>query len=99
MKYQVVLQFSTIHMNLDKLVELETLLEEKLKSNDVDGHDIGQEEMNIFILTNDPKKCFKTALSLIGVDVQVNLKAAYRKLDEDDYIVLFPKGLKKFDVL
>ena len=97
--YQVVLQFSPKQMGFDSLVEIEGFLKGKLIGDYVDGNDIGKDEMNIFILTNEPEKCFNNILPLIKPDIISKLKAAYRKLDGDDFVILYPKDLKAFDVL
>ena len=57
MKYQLVLQFyaSSIE-DFDQLIEIEEMLESTLGNlHEVDGHDFGSGEMNIFIHTNDPE--------------------------------------------
>ncbi len=63
MQYQLVLQFPLAEdFDFDALIELETKLTFELGSvHDVDGHDIGSGEVNIFILTNNPDEAFKNA--------------------------------------
>jgi hypothetical protein len=53
MKYQLVLQFQAESVQeFDELVVLEELLVKKLPlDSEVDGHDFGSGEFNIFILT------------------------------------------------
>jgi hypothetical protein len=57
MKYQLVLQFQAESVQeFDELVVLENLLVETLPLQaEVDGHDFGSGEFNIFILTDLPK--------------------------------------------
>ena len=60
MKYQLILQFpfSTLE-DYDALVVLEESLSKHLANcADVDGHDAGSGEMNIFLLTDDPVQAF-----------------------------------------
>jgi len=55
--YQLVIQLSGD--DLDALVRLEEAVVERLGDlGDVDGHDIGRGEMNIFIFTDDPRRAF-----------------------------------------
>jgi len=65
---------------------------------DVDGHDFGNGEGNIFIHTNDPEGTFadaKPILRSLGID---QFKAAYRDLKGDKYSVLWPKGFLDFKI-
>ena len=59
--YQLVLQFCGDSLqDLDELIALEDELIEQLgDSADVDGHDVGSGETNIFIFTSDPKQTFE----------------------------------------
>jgi hypothetical protein len=61
MKYQLVLQFQAESVQeFDELAVLEDLLVENLPSHSVvDGHDFGSGELNIFILTDQPKESFQ----------------------------------------
>jgi hypothetical protein len=54
MKFQVVLQWPASSVNdFNGMVEIEDLLVEKLGAqNEVDGHDFGAEETNIFVHTD-----------------------------------------------
>ena len=56
MKYQLVLQFSADSLtDYDRLVSLEDkLIEELSGSANIDGHDFGSGEFNIFILSDEP---------------------------------------------
>lgn len=56
MRYQLVLQFRGDTLDdLDEIVELEDSLVDQLpKSAEVDGHDVGSDEVNIFIHTSEP---------------------------------------------
>jgi hypothetical protein len=101
MKYQLVLQWpASSTQDYDRLIEIEDLLIEKLsESNDVDGHDGGAGEMNIFIHTNDPVAAFEEVKSaLVGTDVWFCIRVAYRELNNSEYTSLWPKGLGDFKV-
>ena len=92
MKYQLVLQFPmTENFDFDALIELETKLTFELGSeHDVDGHDFGSGEMNIFIHTNSPNDAFEKAITLLSGQFASTLKAAYRKIGSDQFIWLHP---------
>ena len=102
MNNQLVIQFSGKNIDdFDTLIKIEEILEQKLKDNaDVDGHDFGSGEMNIFIYTEDPLQTFlivKDVVSSLGL--LQNMRAAYREEDEGDYKILWPQDLKKFDII
>lgn len=100
MKYQLVLQFPETLMEHEKLVMLEDLLIDKLeKIATVDGHDIGSGEINIFIFTNEPKQCFDIVKNIIDNDKIDNLKAAYRDIEKESFIIFWPENLKEFIVI
>ena len=65
MKYQLVLQFNASSIeDFDAMVALEEDIERVLGENhEVDGHDYGSGEMNIFVHTNDPAQALALAFS------------------------------------
>jgi hypothetical protein len=97
MQYQLVLQFPlSENLDFDALIELETKLTFELGSeHDVDGHDFGSGEMNIFIHTNNPDDAFKKTIGLLSDQFSSILNAAYRKLDSDQYIWLHPANSRE----
>ena len=101
MNYQLVLQFpGETQEDFDLLIKMEDKLEEGLDSTaDVDGHDFGSDEMNIFVYSSAPEKCFeKVRLLLIGMMDISTMKAAFRHVESEDFTILWPKGLENFDV-
>jgi hypothetical protein len=92
MRYQLILQFEANTMD-DKLIE-------QLGSvATVDGHDFGSGEFNIFVLTDEPPMAFSAAHSVvINHGVQNVMRAAYRELVADDYVILWPPSLTEFTV-
>jgi hypothetical protein len=91
-KYQLVLQFQATNIRVfDELVMLEEFLVENLPStSDVDGHDFGADEFNIFILTNHPEESFQNSKKLIDQGYpQHQLKAAYRGLGKNEFVILW----------
>ena len=93
MEYQLVIQFPAESVaDFDSMVNLEdTLISILGDSADVDGHDFGSGETNIFIITQNPTHTFEQSKSVLESTGIIDLcKVAYRKLDEDDYSVLWP---------
>ena len=103
MKYQLVLQFSADSMeDFDRLIALEDRLIEELDDvvATVDGHDFGSGEFNIFVLTDDPATVFAKAHAIvINQGVPNVMRSAYREMDGEDYVILWPSSLTKFSVL
>ncbi|ADV80956.1 hypothetical protein [Terriglobus saanensis] len=101
MKYQVVLQFATAGMSqFGELVALEEGLIQNLPPpSEVDGHDFGSGEFNIFILTDQPRETFDAARKLIEKGFfQSQLRAAYRERGKGEYVILWPEHLEEFRV-
>jgi hypothetical protein len=95
MKFQVVLQWPATSMSdFDGMVEIEDLLVEKLSEQcDVDGHDFGSEETNIFVHTHDPLRAFEEIrIILSGHKLWPHARIAYRRVDGTEYAVLWPQG-------
>lgn len=98
MEYLLVLQFPETAMDFDEVVELEDSLVDELEElAEVDGHDIGNNEINYFIITEDVESTFAKAQAIIGEKTRA-LKAAYRELEGEEFIILFPAGLTEFEV-
>jgi hypothetical protein len=91
-EYQIVLEFhGDDPEDLERVIALESKLEEELGCGEVDGNDVGQGIVNVFIITTEPKRCFEEAMSIIDGDEPSPRAAAYRNLDEEDYVRLWPK--------
>jgi hypothetical protein len=98
MKYQLVLQFRGDSLaDFDAMIALEEQLIEDLEdSADVDGHDCGSGETNIFIYTLDPTATFsKVKQTLEKEDRLESVTAAYRKEDSNHFTVLWPENSEK----
>ena len=100
MKYLLVLQFPGNSITeFDELVEMEEELENKLGSTcEVDGHDFGSNEGNIFISTSDPQRAFKSVKEILGISALGKMKAAFRLKEGEEYTVVWPPELKSFVV-
>ena len=92
--YQLVLQFKPWGTRrFEELVRLEDQLAELLSGDaEVDGHDLGSNEANIFISCSDPpvllQRCVEAAESAGLLSI---FAAAHRQLDGEDYTRLWPK--------
>ena len=99
--HQLVLQFAANSLReYDDLIALEQQLVEVLGESEVDGHDMGSDEANIFILTSDAQKTFRQiAPTLERTGHIAAVTAAYRRTDADEYNVLWPENsLRPFSV-
>jgi hypothetical protein len=97
-KYQLVLQFAGDALaDFDAMVALENELTETFEdSAEVDGHDVGSGETNIFIFTVDPLATFNQARSVLKRRQQLQVvTAAYRETEGERYTVIWPVGSRK----
>jgi hypothetical protein len=94
--YQLVLQFPAHAVNYDELIAIEDeLLEVVRPPAEVDGHDFGSEEGNIFILTDSPETTFETVLPVLrDLSRDRDATVAYRPVHGEQYTVLWPTGFK-----
>ncbi len=95
MKYHLTLQFRGDSLDdYDAMIALEGALTEELgDSADVDGHDVGSGETNIFIHTSDPSATFQRVRSVLERTQRLQaVTAAYREVDGERYTVIWPEG-------
>ena len=93
MDYQLVLQIAGDSLpHYDVMIEVEGRLIEAIGDvGEVDGHDIGSGEANIFILTTRPEAAFLRAkVVLEDLDLIDHIKAAYRLTAGETYTVIWP---------
>jgi hypothetical protein len=96
--YQLVLQYSDDSIEgLDTLTGLEDAISEELGDTaDVDGHDIGSGEANIFIITSDPTATFQCLQPVLQRYERLDdLAAAYRQISDDSYTSIWPPNPKE----
>ena len=87
MKFQFILQWPALSIkDYDSLIEIEDLLIQKLaKRTQVDGHDAGSGEMNIFLFTNDPEATFKEVKGILGKHPSwPSVRIAYRNVSQGE---------------
>ena len=80
--------------DLDTLLALESQLEPVLGSGaEVDGHDIGACQGNIFVLTDSPADTFAHIQPLLRQNGLLgSARIAYRNLEDGEFTVLWPEG-------
>jgi hypothetical protein len=82
---------------LDTAIALEERLEQLSNGAfEIDGHDAGAGEINIFIITDDAATTLDSIRSELPNDQ--SWRAGFRDLDSDDYSPLAPNGLATFEV-
>ena len=102
MKYQLVLQLPASSIrDFDSLVLIEEKMDDVMgKKHIVDGHDFGSGEMSIFIHTDDPDAAFELAKTNLDDLIIAELKVAYRKLDGEEYKVIWPENFQgEFNII
>jgi hypothetical protein len=101
MRYQLVLQWPSDSMETyDAVIDIEDVLIDELGgASDVDGHDVGSGETNVFIWTDDPLAAFERVQArLCSHPLWADTRAAFRADDHDRYTVIRPKGLSNFKI-
>ena len=94
MEYQLVFQFrGTTLPDFDALIALEDELHVAVSAiADVDGHDIGSGEINIFFYTAVPTECLERSKPLLSSQSLLsNFVVAYREVEAEDYVVIWPE--------
>ena len=101
MQFQLVLQFNGDSLgDYDALVTLEDeLIQELGDTADVDGHDIGAGETNIFIVTSEPEITFRHAKAVLNRSKLLGaVTAAFRPVGGQKFTVLWPANRQDFSV-
>ena len=98
MRYQLALQFRGDSLDdYDAMIALEDELVEAVgDSADVDGHDCGSGETNIFIFTSDPTATFQRVRPVLERTAHLpSVTAAYREVKGERYTVIWPAGSQR----
>ena len=92
--FQLVLQFAPwSDREFDDLIRLEDKLGSVVGSSAIDGHDLGSNEANVFVLTEDPTAALQTCLPVIReASLLWKFSAGYRSLQQDEYSRIWPTG-------
>ena len=79
--------------DLDDLISLEEKLISAVGSRgNVDGHDVGAGEANIFILTEVPIEVLRDCIPVVQQSPFSAFTAGYRDLKSDSYERMWPRG-------
>jgi hypothetical protein len=79
----------------DRLLALEDRLAVSVGDvAEVDGHDMGSDEANVFLLTSNPGAVFREILpALESAGILNQVRVAFRDLHGETYTVLWPERL------
>ncbi len=98
MKHQLALQFpSSSRADYDAIVALEDVLVTLLgEDGEMDGHYAAKDNINVFILTDDPARTFAKLKPLLERREQLDwVTAACRPVASDRYTVIWPPDWRK----
>lgn len=101
MKYLLVIQFAVSDSDdFDSLIELEDKITNEIEpAHEVDGHDFGMGEFNIFIFTDDPVEASLQARKNIPQNDTNRMKIAYRSVNGEAYKTIYPDEFSgKFEI-
>jgi hypothetical protein len=99
--YQLLLQIpSSSPADFANLLDLEAAMGSALgDAGEVDGHDVGSGETNIFVFTEQPIKVFTTVMARpIAARVANEIRAAYRAVGASAFTVIHLPGLTSFRI-
>jgi hypothetical protein len=89
-QYQLVLEFFAKDMSdYDRLVALELDLNDKLRTGEIDGHDMGGGVFNLFVITTSPEKSFKEIMEYLASASDVPSASGYRLIEGEAYTRLW----------
>lgn len=101
-RYILVLQFPFSSMDdYHAMIQLEDDLDRSLcRLAEVDGHDAGSGEMNVFIFTDDAQQTFEEAEFVVKRSSLFLRGAAFRLVEGEKYTRLWPiNSIKPFIVM
>ncbi|GGZ67711.1 hypothetical protein GCM10008101_22470 [Lysobacter xinjiangensis] len=100
MDYQLVIKFWRKSLADEAfLATVEDELKKVLKDSvELEGYDVSAKEINLFMLTADPRTAFRKARDVLeGMGVQQGLSAAYRLVGGAQFTSIWPlRAMRKF---
>ena len=100
MEYQLVIKFWRKSLADEAFLgpfeaELKQLLGDAVE---LEGHDVGAKEINLFVLTADPRNTFRRARDILErMGVERGLSAAYRGVGGAQFTAVWPpRPMRKF---
>lgn len=101
MKFVLVLQWPASSIkDYDEMILVENALIDGIGDiAEIDGHDAGSGEVNIFLHTNEPRLAFEAAKKTLGSrDFLIGLRAGYRERSGTVYQPIWPSELSSFSL-
>ncbi|MET3109500.1 hypothetical protein AAKU58_004357 [Oxalobacteraceae bacterium GrIS 1.18] len=98
MTYQLVFQFKGDSLaDFDMMVSVEEKMNDQIGNlGEVDGHDIGSGEVNIFVITKDPMAAFLQMKSVLeNLNLLSTVSIAYGEIESDSFAVVWPENSKQ----
>ncbi len=96
MNYRLVIQFPIADTSadyFDRLITIENELGFILRDKHiVVGHDLGTEDINLIIHTDDPDEAFELAKSALSEKDLETILVAFREINGKEYSVLWPEN-------
>ena len=82
------------------MIQIEDILIDTISDDaEVDGHDAGSREVNIFVRTGTPEMTFRQIQEILSArGLLTHLRAAFREFGQNEYKILWPLDLKQFAV-
>jgi hypothetical protein len=86
--------------DLNRLVTWENMLTQHLAPTvEVDGHDLGSGEFNVFVFPDDPSRTFQKIHELPETKLlSGSMTAAYRPVDGEESVLLWPLDATQFNL-
>jgi hypothetical protein len=100
-RYQLVIQLREENSRaFEDMLRLENALAAVLGDLvDVDGHDAGSGEINVFTFTDSPIVAFERMTAIPELArLLPRLRVAYRAVDAEDFETLHPPGIYSFEI-
>ena len=95
MTYKLVIQFPLDEaeaVDFDRMITIENELGIALgASHRISGHDLGEIEMSIIILTDDPHEAFTLAKTIFSDDDLKTISATSKDTESEEDIVIWPE--------
>ena len=95
----MVIQWREEDITYDQLIEMENILDYDLGiGHEIDGHDMGSGQANIFMITNNPEDLLQQIKEILNESELSIVKIAYREESKDEFTIVWPVGEKIFEI-
>jgi hypothetical protein len=101
MEYQIVIQWPASSMaDYDRMIEIESMLIDDLsEGGEVDGHDAGSGQANIFVHAHNVQHAFAEIKALLAMQSALSSsRIAYREIGNNEHTILWPQDLETFSL-